>query len=204
MKPQILGISGSPIKDSNTDRLVKAMIEASGYEYEFIKLSKINVKPCYGCKLCVSDNICKVKDDFPELAEKIKNADAIVIGSYTPFLLLDSFTQSFFERFWSFSHKGNVLTGKKCATILSGLMPDVLDSVNKYFVHKLEGKMNMDLVGQVSVQGNLPCSSCKEVDTCSTGTKNIEVFPEREYRDAEHQQDTMDQVVEIGRLLGAR
>ncbi len=42
----VLGISGSPIKDSNTDRLVKNVLAATGVESEFVKLSTINVRPC--------------------------------------------------------------------------------------------------------------------------------------------------------------
>ena len=70
MTVQVLGISGSPIKNSNTDRLVKTMLDATGLEFEFVKLSRINVRPCMGCKGCVQDNVCVVKDDFPALAEK--------------------------------------------------------------------------------------------------------------------------------------
>ena len=85
MSVKVLGISGSPIKDSNTDRLVKAVLDATGVESEFVKLSTITVRPCLACKKCVSDNICKVKDDFPKLAEKIKTAKALVIGGYIPY-----------------------------------------------------------------------------------------------------------------------
>ena len=84
MGVEVLGISGSPVKNSNTDRLVKAIMMAVGRESEFVKLSDINVRPCMACKKCVPDNICKVNDDFPELAEKIKEARVIVIGGYTP------------------------------------------------------------------------------------------------------------------------
>ncbi|MDR3542643.1 MAG: hypothetical protein P4L69_17025 [Desulfosporosinus sp.] len=46
MKPQVIGISGSPIKDSNTDRLVKTVLDTTCVESEFIKLNIINVRPC--------------------------------------------------------------------------------------------------------------------------------------------------------------
>ena len=65
MRPQIIGISGSPIKNSNTDRLIQAVLESSGLSFEFVKLSKISVRPCMACLGCKKDNICKVKDDYP-------------------------------------------------------------------------------------------------------------------------------------------
>ena len=39
MSAQILGISGSPVRHSNTDRAVQAVLDATGLESEFIKLS---------------------------------------------------------------------------------------------------------------------------------------------------------------------
>lgn len=36
---KVLGVSGSPIENSNTDRIVKTILEASGLEPEFIKLT---------------------------------------------------------------------------------------------------------------------------------------------------------------------
>ena len=41
MQPQIVGISGSPIKNSNTDRLIQTVLESSGLSTEFVKLSKL-------------------------------------------------------------------------------------------------------------------------------------------------------------------
>ena len=64
MSPVILGVSGSPVPNSNTDRAVKGVLQASGLESEFVKLSEINVKPCQACKQCVPHNICQVNDDF--------------------------------------------------------------------------------------------------------------------------------------------
>jgi hypothetical protein len=46
MHSQIIGISGSPINNSNTDCLIQAVLESSGLSSEFVKLSKINVRPC--------------------------------------------------------------------------------------------------------------------------------------------------------------
>ena len=60
MHPKIIGISGSPTKESNTDRLVQTVLQISGLESEFVQLSSINVRPCLACKKCVPDNVCKV------------------------------------------------------------------------------------------------------------------------------------------------
>ena len=53
---KVLGISGSPIKNSNTDRVVKAVLEATGRETEFIKLKGYQIEPCRACLGCVDTN----------------------------------------------------------------------------------------------------------------------------------------------------
>lgn len=166
MSAEVLGISGSPIKNSNTDRLVKAVLDATGLKSEFVKLSKINVRPCLACKKCVPDNVCKVRDDFPELAEKIKKAKALIIGAYIPYGQIDGFTKALLERFWSLRHVNNLLRGKLCATVLTGLMPDVLDNVNQSLAAELMEYERMDLVGQLTIKGNIPCLTCGEGDEC--------------------------------------
>ncbi|MHA2168102.1 MAG: flavodoxin family protein, partial [Candidatus Hodarchaeales archaeon] len=112
MPTRILGISGSPVQNSNTDRAVKAVLQASGLKSEFIKLSEINVKPCKACKRCVPHNVCQVNDDFPLLAEKVKEAQALVFGVYCPYGMIDAYTKAFLERLWSMRHVNNLNRGK--------------------------------------------------------------------------------------------
>jgi multimeric flavodoxin WrbA len=204
-----LGISGSPIKNSNTDRLVKAMLDATGLESEFVKLSNINVRPCLACKKCVPDNICKVKDDYPDLAEKIKKTKALIIGAYIPYGQIDGFTKALLERFWSLRHVNNLLRGKLCATILTGLNPDALDNVNQALATELRDFERMELVGQLSVQGNLPCLTCGEGDRCEmSGVKilygqNAKTSDHR-YSRVENQKEVWENAARMGRLIRER
>ena len=143
MYPQILGISGSPIKNSNTDRLVKAVLEASGLNAEFVKLSRLKVRPCIACLGCKEDNVCKVKDDFPELAEKVRQAGALVVGGYSPYGSFDGFTQAFLERLFSLRHQHGLNRGKLAVVITTGIgrgAPGV-ETANEQIAHalKLEG-----------------------------------------------------------------
>ena len=209
MAIKALGISGSPIKNSNTDRLVKAMLDATGLESEFVKLSNINVRPCLACKKCVPDNICKVKDDYPDLAEKIKKAKALIIGAYIPYGQIDGFTKALLERFWSLRHVNNLLRGKLCATILTGLNPDALDNVNQALATELRDFERMEIVGQLSVQGNLPCLTCGEGDRCEmSGVKilygqNAKTSDHR-YSRVENQKEVWENATRLGRLIGER
>ncbi len=209
MDIDILGISGSPVKNSNTDRLVKAVLKATGLKSEFVKLSNMNVRPCLACKKCVPDNICKVKDDFPALAEKIKNAKALIIGAYIPYGQIDGFTKALLERFWSLRHVNNLLRGKLCATVLTGLIPDILDQVNQALALELKEYERMDLIGQLKIQGNLPCLTCGEGDECEMSGVKVLYGPDAKtsnygYTRVEDQEKVWEAAVEIGHLISER
>lgn len=209
MTIDIIGISGSPIPNSNTDRIIQDILGKTEAGAEFVKLSDINVRPCLGCKKCITDNICKVKDDFPELAEKIKNAKGLIIGGYIPYSQIDGFTKALLERFWSLRHQKNLLKGKLAATVLTGCMPEALDSVNQSLADEMTTYENMALVGQITVQGNLPCAFCGLGDTCEMSGINMIVGPEGkaseiEYSRAENQKDVQEKVLEIATLLRKR
>ena len=168
MNKKIIGISGSPIKNSNTDRAIKRLMDETGYQAEFVKLSKINVKPCYGCKRCVNDNVCKVNDDFPELAKKLLSSDAVVLGGYIPFGQLDGFTRAFVERLWCMKHDNTLLKDKPWATILNGLDPAALETANKALAQKLTQSDRVNLLGQITLWGNIPCNTCGKGEGCKT------------------------------------
>ncbi len=209
MSIEILGISGSPVKNSNTDRLIKTVLDSSGLKSEFVKLSKMNVRPCLACKGCVSDNVCKVEDDFPALAKKIKQAKAVIIGGYIPYGQIDGFTKALLERFWSMRHVNNVLKGKLCATILTGLSPDALDNVNQALATELRDFERMELVGQLSIQGNLPCLTCGEGDSCEMSGVKMMLGQDAKtsdygYSRVEDQKKVWEEAAQIGLLIRKR
>jgi len=209
MSMDVLGISGSPIANSNTDRLIQAVLGATELECEFVKLSRINIRPCLACKQCVPDNICKVKDDFPELAEKVKTARALIIGAYLPYKQIDGFTKALLERFWSLRHVNNLLGGKLCATVLTYLTDDAGDHVNRSLAVELRDMERMELVGQVMVKGNLPCLTCGVGDDCEMSGVKRRYGPDARASDCpyvrvEDQKEVWEEAMRIGRLMGER
>jgi len=206
---EVLGISGSPVKNSNTDRLVKTVLDSTGLEYKFVKLSKINVRPCFACKQCVPDNICKVKDDFQELAKNIKKTKAIVIGAYTPYGQIDGFTKALLERFWSLRHQQNLLKGKLCATVLTGLDTNTMDLINKSLAAEIRYYEQMVLIGQLSVKGNLPCLTCGEGDHCKMSAVKVIYGSDAKtsdygYSQVEDQKKVWEEAIRIGQQIGKR
>jgi multimeric flavodoxin WrbA len=209
MYPQILGISGSPIKNSNTDRLVQAVLDASGLTTEFVKLSRINVRPCIACLKCKEDNICKVKDDFPELAKKVRHAGALVVGGYCPYGSVDGFTKAFLERLFSLRHQHGLSRGKLAVVVTTGIgrgAPGVAEA-NEQIAHalKMEG---MEVLGQLQAVGNPGCMVCGFGESCSMSAlpwvfgEDTRVTPEK-FCQVEDQ-EVWGQAQELGREIAAR
>ena len=73
---KVLGISGSPRREGNTDILVNTALEvlaAEGLETEFLSLADRPIKPCVACRGCfASDTIRCVQEDpaFEGILEK--------------------------------------------------------------------------------------------------------------------------------------
>jgi len=219
---KILGISGSPIENSNTDRAIEAILKASEFENEFVKLSEIDVRPCLACKSCVPDNICKVEDDFPALAKKIKEARALVIGAYTPYGQIDGFTKAFLERLWSMRHVNNLNRGKRVIIVVSGIaVPgntprDFLINKNVSSRENVASAIaremvmeNMKVLGTVMIRGNVPCLTCGEGSTCKMSGaktlfgKNVKASSDLCVR-VEDQPDVWKKIIKLGHKLRDR
>ena len=210
MQPQIIGISGSPIKNSNTDRLIRAVLESSGLSSLFVKLSEINIRPCMACLGCKKDNICKVEDDFPELAKKVRQAGAIVVGGYSPYGAADGFTKAFLERLYSLRHRSGLNRGKLAVVVATGLgrgAPGVEEAGNQ-IAHALN-REGMIVLAQLKVTGNPKCLICGYGQSCPMSAlpkifgSDTTVTPEK-FSYVEDQAQTWEQAHTLGREIALR
>ena len=84
----ILGICGSPVKDSNTELILgeglKA-VEQDGVKTEIFTLYDKKIQDCRHCNWCMvkqaRNNYCAVKDDMEGLYPKVVKADALMVAS---------------------------------------------------------------------------------------------------------------------------
>ena len=225
----VLGISGSPVPNSNTDRAVKAVLKATGLEHEFLKLSDLHIRPCLACKRCVNDNVCKEEDDFGWVSQRIIDADALVIGAYTPYGSIDGFTKSFLERLWSLRHVNNLLKGKPVIIVVSRLYPKILENpvlrvtglsgllqsllLPSYKVSNMLASElaldRMEIIGRVTIRGNVPCLTCGCGDECEMSGvktlygKNAKATTDKCTR-VEDQKDVWNKLQSFGNILGNR
>jgi multimeric flavodoxin WrbA len=173
MPARILGISGSPIPDSNTDQAVRQVLDASGLEAEFVKLSTLRMEPCRACLGCKESNVCVVDDDSRPLAEKFRDADAFVLGAFTPYSSLDGRSKTFMERMYCLRHQTGLNAGKVGAAVITTACPpgaEELPPAAKTATSQVAFWMmeeGMTHVGTMVVLGNVPCIRCGHGDDCA-------------------------------------
>ena len=101
-----IAINGSPRKDWNTGTLLKKSLEGAasvGAETEIIHLYDYVFKGCVSCFACKtrdgeSYGKCAIKDDMAPVYEKIKEIDALFLGSPIYFGDVTGEMRSFIER----------------------------------------------------------------------------------------------------------
>ncbi len=83
---KVLGLVGSPRKNSNTDIAVTQILrgaEASSHQTEKLYLYDLEIAPCVDCRNCKtkSNHQCTIKDDMQLVYPKLEEADVVVFGS---------------------------------------------------------------------------------------------------------------------------
>jgi len=81
---KVLGIMGSPRRQSNTEILLDKALEGArkaGAEVEKVLVSKLKISPCLEIYACFKDGNCAIQDDMQLLYEKLLEADHIIFAS---------------------------------------------------------------------------------------------------------------------------
>jgi multimeric flavodoxin WrbA len=100
----ILCISGSPRKRSNTDYLMNCILSRT--DGEFIKLTDYAIEPCRSCWACRENGCCVIADDMATvIIPKLLDADAIVVGTPVYFNNVTAQLKAFIDRTWSIREK---------------------------------------------------------------------------------------------------
>jgi multimeric flavodoxin WrbA len=84
----VLGICGSPIKDSNTELLLQESLKALQQEEvatDSFSIQGKKIEDCRQCNWCMAkqkaDQFCAIRDDLEELYPKVVKADALLLAS---------------------------------------------------------------------------------------------------------------------------
>ncbi len=98
---QVLGISGSPRRNGNTELLIREFMrgtESGGHKTELIILSELKISPCTSCGSCQKNGKCIIIDDMQLMHEKLLQADCIVFASPIYFGGVSAQLKSFIDR----------------------------------------------------------------------------------------------------------
>ncbi|MFO8235530.1 MAG: flavodoxin family protein [Bacteroidales bacterium] len=135
--------NGSPRENGNTAYLLnymKEIFENYGAKTEFIQLGGQILRGCTGCRTCKeTQNEKCVYDDDPinDYIQKMKHADAIIIGSPVYFSQMTTETKALIDRCgYTISGNGKFLSRKIGAGFAiarrAGMMP-AFHSINDFF-----------------------------------------------------------------------
>ncbi len=97
----VLIINASPRKKGVTSALLSEIEKSINAEHsvEAVRIYGLNIKPCIGCLKCRPDKPCTLPDDDAHiLARKIKEANALVIGSPVYWGNIPGPLKTFFDR----------------------------------------------------------------------------------------------------------
>jgi multimeric flavodoxin WrbA len=103
---KVMAFNGSPRKEWNTATLLEKALEGAasqGAETELIHLYDLDFKGCKSCFSCKtrggpSYGRCAVEDDLAPILERVREADAIILGSPFYFGTVSGEMRSFMER----------------------------------------------------------------------------------------------------------
>jgi multimeric flavodoxin WrbA len=98
---KILGISGSPRKNGNTEFAVRHALEilrGEGAETEFLSLAGKDIHPCTGCWACEKARECVFKDDMAEILDAMRRCDGLILGSPVYFGMISGTLKNMMDR----------------------------------------------------------------------------------------------------------
>lgn len=203
----ILGISTSARKDGITANAVKYLLEQSGEPYEFVSLAGKKLNGCIGCTLCAGDNSCKVQDDWNSIEDKLRNADAIVIGAPNYFNTINSLGHALLERTFCFRHNSKfALEGKPVVIISTQYDNNPIDPVTE-FIDKFMVINKTKVIYKISASGYSQCYTCGFGHDCDAGNvvRKYGHIPKVEAHhlppELHEQPDTIRQILEAANLL---
>ena len=167
---KIIGFSsGAGGRECNTDRMVKAILDRPQAETEFVKLTDLTYSGCKACvHLCAAPQVCVLEDDLLPYYQKLKDADAVVLGSPVYFGAINATMTAFIERFFGYRHVTCAIQKKPFVLVSSGGGED-FEGVATHFREMLRpfGVKILDMIQYRS--GIPPCFSCGRHQECSIG-----------------------------------
>ena len=185
---KIIGFSAGVVgRDSNVDRIVKKIMDETGYDAEFVKLTDVDYSACKGCVwLCAGPEVCRLDDDLLPYYQKVKEADAVVLGSPVHFGTISVTMSAFISRLWGFRHVNFAIKNKPFILAVSGLGEEQHGASDDF--RKALKPFRVNVVDVVKYSSRIPpCYRCGRHQECRIGgayhiwgakVRNLTITPE--------------------------
>lgn len=178
---KIMIINGSPRKNGNTARMIKAFrdkAEECGNEVKEFNAALSNIGGCHACETCYkSGKACSYDDDFNKIADDILEADGILLACPTYWYSFPGQIKNTIDKMYSFFIGKKDIAGKKNALICCCEEEelDVMDGVSKPY-DRIVALMKWEPVGKVLVPGVLEEGAVDKTDGCVQAAALAESF----------------------------
>lgn len=134
---KVLLINGSPRANGNTAFALEQMAEvfaSEGIETETIQVGNQDIRGCIACGKCHSSGKCVFEDLVNETAQKLAEADGMVVGSPVYYASPNGTLISFLDRlFYSNASDLRMKIGASVVVARRGGCTAAMDVLNKYF-----------------------------------------------------------------------
>jgi multimeric flavodoxin WrbA len=141
---KILGISCSPRKNGNTVAMLEKALagaKGDGAEVELYNFAGKNLQPCDGCWGCLKTGKCHIKDDVPELFDKMTAADGIIFGTPIYFWGMTAQAKTLLDRTISLNQPGRNLNNKVCGVVASCGSLGMVDALKDFSFYIIQRRM---------------------------------------------------------------
>jgi len=139
---KVFAINSSPRHDGNTAQMLQSVLdvcEAAGFKTELFQAGKRSVRGCMACGGCSKHvGSCAIDDWVNEIYPKMKEADAIILGSPTYFFDLTPELKAVMDRCGYVSRNDNFAFSRKIGAAVSAVRRagaiHTIDSIQHFFL----------------------------------------------------------------------
>ena len=134
---KVLMLNGSPRKDGNTAASLKemeAIFAQEGIDVETVHVGALEIRGCLNCGACSKLGKCAIDDIVNEIAEKLRDADGMVVGTPVYYGSVNGTLMSILSRlFFSSAFDKTMKVGAGVVIARRGGCSTTFDQLNKYF-----------------------------------------------------------------------
>ncbi len=204
---RILAISGSGRKNRMTHDTIKEILKGCQSEHEIVSLAGKKINGCISCTACALDNDCKIRDDFNEIGEQMKQADIIIFGAPNYFGMVNALAHACLERTFAFRHRGTYSLKDKLGVIVTTCGNRENEDPVANFIEKMFNFNKIKKIGQMQVNQYNQCYTCGYGHECNEGavvrTHGVlqEILPCHLPQEVQTQAETLAEIENIRKIL---